>query len=226
LKDQIIPTNPTQAAGFCVDSPNFPDTTPQFGTNLCSFIPRGNDFIVQQGAAGQFLNLSATEVEGINIAGLYRFNLPGDSGKITLRSNAFHLIKYDTSGTGTFSDRQKSAGTFNRPRWEAVSSIRFERDEFYTQATHRFQSKTMFFSGGVPATIEFAEFFQYPEQHLFDLAFGWDLESGYRMQLAITNVTDKTVAGNTGFFNTAAGTTGTYFDSLGRRFQVAVGKRF
>lgn len=220
LDDQIIPTNPTQAAGFCVDSPTFPDTTPTFGTNLCSFIPRGADFQVQPGAAGQFLNLSSTEVEGINIAAAYRFDLPSDWGRIELRANGFHLLQYDTSATGDFSDRQRSAGSFNRPEWETVSSVRWEREEFYSQLTHRFQASTTLFSGGVPATIELADPFVYPELHTFDLALGWNLESGYRIQFAVTNLTDETFAGQTGLFN------GVAFDNLGRRFQVAAGLRF
>ena len=222
LENQIIPTNPTQAAEFCVDSETFPDTTPQFGTNLCAFIPRSAaDFQVQPGAAGQFLNLSATKLEGVNISGNFAFNLPSDAGRITLRSNAFHLIRFDTSANGRFTDRQQSAGSFTRPKWEAVSSVRYDRNDFYTQLTHRYQEGTTLFSGGVPATIELAEFFRYPALNAFDYSIGYDdEESGFRAQLAITNLTDETFAGQTGLFNAVN------FDTLGRRYQVAVGLRF
>jgi outer membrane receptor protein involved in Fe transport len=220
LRDQITPTNPTQAAGFCVDSPTFPDTTPSFGTNLCAFIPRSSTtFQVQPGAAGQYLNLSSTKVEGINISGLFSFDLsPGN--RLTLRSNAFHLMRHDQSATGLFNDSIRSVGSFTRPEWEAVSSVRLDSGIYFGQLTHRYQDETTIFSGGAPVTIEFAQFFRYPEQHLFDLSLGVDLESGFRAQFVVTNLTDKTVAGQTGRFNQV------YFDQIGRRFQVQVGYKF
>jgi outer membrane receptor protein involved in Fe transport len=221
LKDQITPVTVAQALSFCFDSPTFPDTTPQFGSNACTFFTRDANFQVAAGFASGYLNLTATKLEGINFSALYSFNLPSDLGNVSLRGNLFHLKRYTTSNSGDFSvDFSESAGTFNRPKWESVSSARYQQKEFYTQLTWRWRDETFIFSGGAPATIEVANFVAYPETHFFDLALGFELESGFNMQLAVTNLTDKTFAGLAGRYN------GGYFDQLGRRFQVTVGLEF
>lgn len=221
LQDQITPVNVAQALSFCYDSPTYPDTTAQFGSNACTFFTREANFQVAPGFSSGYLNLTATRLEGINFSGLYSLNLPSDLGRLSFRGNLFHLMRYTTSNSGDFSvDFSESAGTFNRPKWEAVSSARYEREEFHAQLTWRWKAATRLFSGGAPATIEVANFLVHPETSFFDLALGWELKDGFNLQFAVTNLTDKTFGGLAGRYN------GNYFDQLGRRFQVAAGIRF
>jgi outer membrane receptor protein involved in Fe transport len=220
LRNVIQPTNLVQAQTFCYDSATYPDTTPQLGSNTCGFFVRDAAFQVTNGFSSGFLNLSATKIRAININGRYSVELPSDLGKLILKANAYHLIKYDESAAGDFKDTQSSAGTFNRPKWETQLTTRYEKGGFYSQLVWNWRDKTQVFSGGVPATIELVPNFNYPSVNTFDATVGADVNDNFRLQLVVTNLTDKTFVGEVGFFNAA------YFDQIGRRFQVAATMKF
>jgi outer membrane receptor protein involved in Fe transport len=223
LQNVIVPIGVFQANQFCYDSPNFPDTTEEFRTNLCTTFTRDpTTFQLQNGFAGAFLNLSGTKVRAVNFSARAPFTLPFDLGKLTLSGNAYHLLRYDESSSGAFTpgDTTRSAGTFARPRWEIQASARYDIDEFYTQLTWNHRSPTRIFSGGAPATIELVPEINYPATDVFDLAIGVQATDQFRFQLVVQNLTDETFAGQLGFNNLA------FVDQIGRRFQVTTSIRF
>ncbi|MFZ4745724.1 MAG: TonB-dependent receptor domain-containing protein, partial [Sphingomonas sp.] len=128
----------------CYDSPTYPDPTPQIGINGCTRFNRGTDFQLQNGVQAGFLNLGAIEVQAINGSASYKFEL--GSNRFLLRANGYYLIAYDASPSGNFSDRQKSAGTFTRPKLKTQLSLRYERGDVYSQVTWNRQSPTRIFS--------------------------------------------------------------------------------
>jgi outer membrane receptor protein involved in Fe transport len=223
LQNVIVPIGVFQANEFCYDSPNFPDTTAQFNTNLCSTFTRDpTNFQLTNGFAGAFLNLSGTKIRAVNISARAPFTLPFDLGKLTLSGNAYHLLRYDESSTGLFTaaDTTRSAGTFNRPRWEIQGSARYDIESFFTQLTWNHRSPTRIFSGGAPATIELVPEINYPATDVFDLAIGIQPTDRFRFQLVVSNLTDETFAGELGFNNLA------FVDQIGRRFQITTSIQF
>jgi outer membrane receptor protein involved in Fe transport len=223
LDKAIVPVGVFQANQFCYDSPNFPDTTAEFNTNLCTTFTRDpTNFQLQNGFAGGFLNLSSTRVRAVNFSARAPFRLPSNLGKLTLSGNAYHLILYNESTSGSFAPGffTRSAGTFNRPKWEIQGSARYDIEKFYTQLTWNHRSPTKIFSGGAPATIELFPTLDYPATDVFDLTLGIQANDQFRFQLAITNLTDETFAGQTGFNNLA------FVDQIGRRFQITTSIKF
>lgn len=222
LANIIQPTNLTQALNFCYESRTFPDTSPQTGSNACSFFTRNaTDFQVAPGFASGFINLSATQLRAFNIAGSYRFELPSDLGNMLVRANAYHLVRYAESANGTFSDVINSAGTFARPQWEVQTTVRYQKNKFFTQGTWNWQDRTRFFSGGAPATVEVVPEIFRPSINTFDIVIGADVNDKFRIQFNILNATDQTTLGSD--FQLASGTLA---DNFGRRFQLAITSRF
>ncbi|URW75932.1 TonB-dependent receptor [Sphingomonas donggukensis] len=203
----------------CYDSPTFPDSSAQIGINGCSRFARGSDFQLQNGVQAGFLNLGAIKIRAMNMSGNYAFGI--GSGRMTLRANAYHLIQYDTSASGTFNgDRVMTAGTFSRSKLETQLSARYEREQFYTQVTWNRQAPTRVFSSGLPATTEIVPYNRYPALHNIDLALGVDVNEKFRMQFNVSNVLDQTTGGDLGY------RFADYYDQIGRRFQVAVTTRY
>ena len=222
LANIIQPTNLIQALNFCFDSQTFPDTSAQTGSNACNFFTRNTtDFQVAPGFASGFVNLSATQLRSFNIAGSYRFDLPKELGKMTLRTNVYKLVTYAESANGTFSDVINSAGTFARPEWEVQTTVRYQKGGFFTQGTWNWQDRTRFFSNGAPATVEVVPAIFRPSINTFDIVIGADVNDKFRIQFNILNATDQTTLGSD--FQLAAGTIA---DNFGRRFQLSITSRF
>lgn len=222
LANQIQPTNPTQALNFCYESQTFPDTSPQTGSNTCNFVTRNAaDFQIAPGFASGFINLAATQLRAYNITGRYSFDLPRQLGKFTVRSAAYHLVTYDTSANGAFTDVIRSAGTAARPQWEVQTTLRYQKGKFFTQGTWNWNDRTRFFSGGQPATIEFVPEIDIPSVNTYDIVIGADVSDKFRIQFNILNATDVSFIGSD--FQLAAGN---IIDNFGRRFQVSVTSRF
>ncbi|MDG5489568.1 TonB-dependent receptor [Sphingomonas sp. BGYR3] len=222
LDNVIQPTTLAQALQFCYDSPTFPDTGPQTGSNTCTFFNRNNaDFQVAPGFSSGYINLAATEVRAVNINGRYVFDLPSNIGRIDLQSNVFHYIRYTSSAAGNFADAVESAGTFNRPKWRARSSIRYSTEGgFFGQVTWNWQAATNLFVSGQPGTIEDFPNVRLSPTNLIDLTLGADVNENFRLQFNINNVTDQNYAGETGLF------AGAFIDQIGRRFQASARVRF
>ncbi len=218
LKDTIVVAGVGTFLQACYDSPTYPDPTAQIGINGCNRFNRGTDFQLQNGVQAGFLNLGAIEVKAINGSGSYKFEL--GANRFLLRASAYYLIAYDVSPSGDFSDRQKSAGTFNRPKLKTQLSLRYERGDVYTQVTWNRQSPTRIFSGNDPAGTEVFPFNRYPSLNNIDLALGADINQKFRIQVNVSNLLDTTSAGALGY------TFADYYDQIGRRFQVSVTTRF
>lgn len=222
LANIIQPTNPTQALNFCFESQTFPDTSPQTGSNACNFVTRNaTDFQIAPGFASGFINLAATQLRAFNIAGRYSFDLPKDFGKMTIRSNAYHLVRFNSSANGTFSDVIRSAGTVTRPQWEVQTTLRYQKSKFFAQGTWNWADRTRFFSGGQPATIDFVPEISIPSVNTYDIVIGADINDKFRIQFNILNATDVSFLGSD--FQLAAGN---ITDNIGRRFQVSITSRF
>ena len=219
LKDQIVVAGVGTFLQACYDSPTYPDSTAQIGINGCSRFSRGTDFQLQNGVQAGFLNLGAIEVRAVNISANYTLRLGTD--RVSFRANAYHLIRYDTSASGTFNgDRTVTAGQYSRPTLETQLSVRYEHDKLYGQVTWNRQSPTRIFSGNSAAGPEVVPFNRYPALHNVDLALGFDVNDKFRLQLNVSNVLDQTTAGPLGY------TFADYYDQIGRRFQVAATARF
>lgn len=220
LSNIIQPTNLTQALNFCYDSATFPDTSPQTGSNTCTFFSRQADFQVAPGFASGFINLSATRLRAFNFAFRYETNLPSDLGKVSLQGTAYHLRRFAESAAGDFSDVIRSDGTFNRPKWETQARLRYDRKSFYSQLTWNWRQKTRIFVNGAPATIENFPGFVYPAVSQFDLALGLDATDKLRLQFVVFNMTDETFVGQTGLAQAQ------FYDQIGRRFQFSANMKF
>ncbi|WP_375428560.1 TonB-dependent receptor domain-containing protein [uncultured Sphingomonas sp.] len=225
LREAITVLTPSSSVQFCLDSPTFPDTAAQVGSNLCEFFSRGSDFQILPGSSGTYLNLSAIEVRAITGALRYNFDLPADLGNFTLRGSLYHLIRFDTSFSGDFAvDGQKSAGTFDRPKWEAQASGRYEKDGFFSQLTWNWKDRTKLFTNGAPSTIEQFPNVVFPRYSVFDFVIGADVNERFRMQFNVFNLTDKNYAGDIGL-SSGLFTPG-FVDQIGRRFQVTTNIKF
>jgi outer membrane receptor protein involved in Fe transport len=220
LSSIIQPTNLAQALQFCYDSSTFPNTAPQTGANTCAFFSRATDFQVAPGFASGFINLASTQIRAWNFNGEWKIGLPGEAGRVILTGNAYHLKRFSESAAGNFTDSVESAGTFNRPNWEVQGRVRYEKGGFYTQATVNWSASTKIFVAGLPATIENFPDVRYPAYATVDWTVGADVNDNVRLQLAITNLTDKNYAGETGLAN------GAYVDQIGRRFQMLARVKF
>ncbi|WP_375403301.1 TonB-dependent receptor domain-containing protein [uncultured Sphingomonas sp.] len=221
LRNIIQPTNLAQALQFCYDSATFPDTGPQTGANTCGFFTRNAaDFQVAPGFASGFINLSAVKLRAVNISGRYSFELPQNLGQFTIRGNGYHLIRFEESAAGNFTDGLETAGTFTRPQWEAQLSGRYEKGAFYTQLTYNFDAKTKLFTNGAPSTIENFPDIRFDSVNLFDLTVGADLNDRFRLQATVINLTDKNYAGSNGLAQ------GAFVDQIGRRIQISTNLRF
>ncbi len=219
LDDTIVPTTLAQAIQTCYDSPTYPDSTAQIGSNTCASFSRDSAFQIANGYALGFLNLGAIEIRALNGSFSYPIELGGTS-KITLRGNAYHLIRYDTSSSGDFSDRQRTAGTVLRPEWETQLAARYEDEHYFGQVTWNWRSPSRIFVSGLPATIENYPEVRYPSLSNIDISVGVDVNDKFRMQFLVANLLDATTFGDLGYrFND-------YYDQIGRRFQVQVTARY
>ena len=220
LKNQIIPTTLAQAIQFCYDSTTYPNTSAQTGVNTCSFFSRGADFQVQNGFGSGFINLSSLKQRGITGSASYSFDLPAHLGRFQISSSAYHLITYQTSAAGDFTDAVENAGSFTDPQWKVQARGRYEKDGFYAQAVWNWTDRTRLFVSGVPATIEDYPDPVIPSFNTFDLSFGANVTDKFSLQLNVFNLTDTLYAGNTGLYS------GAYVDQIGRRFQVVARAKF
>ena len=223
VRDTIVTAGNATFLQACYDSPTYPDSTAQIGINGCSRFSRGPDFQIQNGVQAGFLNLGALQVRAINGSGNYAFGMLG--GRMLLRANAYYLIRYDSSSSGTFNgDRISIDGGFSNPKLKTQLSTRFEGGKGYGQVTWNRQSPTRIFNTGAPPGgafgIETYPYNRYPALHNVDLALGIDVNQRFRMQFNVSNVLDQTTAGDLGY------RFADYLDQIGRRYQVAVTTRF
>ncbi|KRC80285.1 TonB-dependent receptor domain-containing protein [Sphingomonas sp. Root241] len=220
LKGTIVPTTLAQGIMSCYDSPTYPNTTPQTGNNLCASFTRDAQFQISNGYSLSFLNLGSIRLRAVNISASYPLSL-GSWGKLSLKGNAYHLIKYETAASGDFElDGIRSDGTFARPKWEIQASARYEKDNFYVVGTWNHKAPTRIFSSGAPAGPEIYPFNRYPAINVFDAAVGADITEDFRLQVSGTNLTDVTYAGGLGYIFQD------YYDQIGRRFQVTAIAKF
>lgn len=219
LRNQIVPTTLAQAIQTCYDSPTFPDSSAQIGVNTCNSFSRDSAFQVANGYSIGFLNLGSIDVRALNMSLNYPIEL-GSVGQLTLRGSAYHLIRYNTSAAGDFSDTQQTAGSFGRPKWKTQLQARYEKGGFFGQLTWNWRNKTRIFSSGLPATNELYPYITYSAVSLFDLAIGGDVNDRFRIQFVANNLTDRNAVGDLGYqFQD-------YIDQIGRRFSVAATAKF
>jgi outer membrane receptor protein involved in Fe transport len=212
-----------QALFFCYDSATFPDTTAQFGSNACNFFSRAGagaqGFQLQNGFQSGFLNLAATRLKALNLSFDYKADLDDmfgtkDVGSLRLRSNVYHLIKYDESAAGDFTDTQASAGRTDRPKWEVQGSLEYINGEFDARWTTNWQNATKVFSAGVPVTIETQSIIGVKSYAVHDFTVGYavgeDRKAAFRF--TVQNVFDKNFV-ESNLDGQAVG----FIDSIGRR---------
>lgn len=226
VTDTIVTAGLSTQQQTCYDSPTFPNPTPQVGTNTCANFGRDASFQLANGFSSGFLNLGAINVEAINGSITYPFEV--GPGRLTLRGNAYYLIRYDTSSAGDFSDRVRTAGSFSRPKLTTQLYARYEVNDAFFQAVWNYNSATNIqTSVGDIATIEQYPYWRFAPKNRVDLTVGMDVSDRFRFQFLVSNVTDQTYAGDLGYIVGTNGTVGSdYFDQIGRRFQVSATTRF
>jgi len=145
----------------------------------------------------------------------------GNLGKLTLRTNAYRLLRFESSASGDYSlDGLRSDGTFTRPKWEVQTSARYQNDGFYVSGTWNYRAPTRISSQGAAAGPEIVPFNRYPALNIFDAAVGFDVSEDFRFQISATNLTDVTFGGNLGYLFQD------YYDQIGRRYQATVIAKF
>lgn len=220
LTGTIVPTGLGQGIQSCYDSPNYPDTTSETGTNLCNSFTRDSAFQIANGYSLSFLNLGSIRLRAVNISASYPLDL-GNWGRISLRTNAYKLLKFQSSASGDFAlDGIRSDGAFSRPKWEIQTSARYVKDGFYINGTWNYRAPTNILSQGAPAGTELFPSNRYPALNIFDAAVGVDVNEDMRLQLSVTNLTDVNYGGNLGYLYQD------YYDQIGRRFQATVIAKF
>ena len=156
----------------------------------------------------------------VNISASYPVDL-GKIGKISLRTNAYRLLKFQSSASGDFAfDGLRSDGTFSRPKLEIQTSARYEKDGFYLSGTWNYRAPTKIYTSGAPAGPKIVPFNSYPALNIFDAAVGVDVTEDFRLQFSATNITDVTYGGNLGYLFQD------YYDQIGLRFQATVIAKF
>lgn len=219
LRNQIVPTTLAQAIQTCYDSPTYPDSSAQIGVNTCNSFSRDSAFQVANGYSIGFLNLGSIDVRALNMSLSYPIQL-GSLGQLILRGSAYHLIRFNTSSAGDFSDTQQTAGSVNRPKWKTQLQGRYEKGGFFLQGTWNWRNRTYIFSSGLPATNELYPYITYSAISQFDVAIGGDVNDRFRIQFVANNLTDRNTIGDLGYqFQD-------YYDQIGRRFSVAVTTKF
>ncbi len=222
-----------QALFFCYDSATFPDTTPQFGSNACNFFSRGNStagatqaFQVQNGFKSGFLNLAATRLKALNISAEYTFDFNSllnwsEAGKLKVKSNIYHLIKYDESAAGDFTDTQLSAGRTDRPKWKVQASLDYTNGGFNARWTTNWQNATEIFSGGTPITIDTQDIIGIKAYATHDASISYSIDKKIDFRLTVQNVFDKNFV-ESNLDGAAVG----FIDSIGRRLFLAATYKF
>lgn len=221
VTDTIVPVTINTVLQTCYDSPTYPNSTGQVGTNTCAGFSRDSNFQLQNGFASGFLNLGSVLVEAVNASASYPIEV--GPGRLTLRGNAYYLIKYDTSASGDFSDRLRTGGGFARPELKTQLSARYELDEGFIQATWNRASPTRIFNPNAPGGAYGPETYpyrRYDSTDNIDLTIGADVNDKFRVQFLVSNLLDQTYAGDLGYIFAD------YYDQIGRRFQVQATTRF
>lgn len=222
LLDQIIPFGLNGLLVSCFDDPDS-DTTDIFGINTCDNFQRGADFQVLPGFSSTFVNQGQTNLRAFNFVGSYTTDLGSDLGRLTLRSNAYHLRAFDISAIGDFSDIVSTSGTPGRPNWEVNSSVRLDGKVFFSQLTWNWVSATQTFSDGfrlpgVIGTIDDSSDLDQPAYSLFDITVGANIDDNFRIQFIVNNIADKRFIDDI--------TRGNFIDNLGRRFLLTATANF
>lgn len=220
LTDAISPTTPSQANQLCFDSATYNDTSAITGVNTCTFYTRQADFQIAPNFSSGYINLSATKIRAVNISANYNFDLPSNLGNLALSGNAYHLLSYETSANGTFTDAIASDGTFARPKWEVQTRARYTKDNFFGQVVWNWRTATDLFVSGQVAGPEDWENPRFPSVSQFDASIGADVTDNLRMQLTVINLTNENFAGENGLFQ------GAFVDQIGRRYLLSAGVKF
>ncbi len=226
VEDIIGPLLAQPAAQFCYDSATYPDNTPDIGVNSCSGIQRDNTFNFTNGFELPFFNLGATRVKAINANMSYSVDLSDvfssdrDLGRLSFRGNAYYLLEYTTSGTGTFSDALPSENSLGNPTWKSQGTIIYDRGPLRLGWTTNFQDASIVRSGVTQATIDQSTILRWPAFATHTASFSYDLTEKATARFVVDNVTDERELGQFGLAN------GTYVDTLGRRWSASLTYRF
>lgn len=180
--------------------------------------------VIVQTSRQPMLNLAAFQTEGVDIqldwrADFADLGLSGLPGGLALNFVATHLLSYETQSFigEPFRD---SAGFQGRPSWKTSTTARYDVGAFQVMARHRFID-------GMEATARIVN----PANttppadaaHYLDLEGRWDVSEATQLRVGVTNALNAepiTVNGIPG------STDATLYDSIGRRYFIALRQRF
>jgi len=226
VEDLVGPLLAQNAAVFCYDSAVYPDNTADIGVNSCAGIQRDATFNFTNGFELPFFNLGATRVKAINANASYSMDLSDvfsserQLGTLSFRGNAYYLLEYTTSGTGTFSDATPNENTLGNPTWRAQGTVAYSNGPFDARWTTNFQDASIVRAGINQATIDQAVVQRWPSFATHTFSVGYDITEQATARFVIDNVTDEDALGSQGLSN------GTYIDTLGRRWTASLSYKF
>lgn len=222
VTDALGPLLAQPAAEFCYDSPNFPDNTADVGVNSCAGIRRDSNFQYTNGFELPFFNLGSTKVRAVNANVAYSHDIEGTPWPTTIgfRGNAYYLLEYTQSASGTYEDATSTRNTLANPQLKLQLTALLNTGRLNARWTIDYQDSASIKSSGIPIGIEFQPIVSYPSYSLHRLSVGWDFTDSVRGQFVVDNVFDKNSLGAQGYYNDA------YVDRIGRRWTMSLGMKF
>lgn len=236
VEDQIVMPDSDTVTQLCFDSPDYPNNAHAVGVNTCGAIkrlPKENQraFEFANGFTNTFINLGKLKVEAANATLDYWVPLGGESGKLTLYANGYHLFHYLTAQDNDLGAAYEAAGSIANSKWRAQLRPGYERGGFFAQWVWNWWSATRAFSAGAPiegsnAQNEVRDFIRVPAYSLHDATVGYAFGAQRRFGVTfnVSNVFDTLVAGATvpsyvyrpPYYDSAI------VDDFGRRFTLSL----
>lgn len=201
VKGLVSTLTASQANQLCLDSPTYPDTTPQTGLDLCGYVVRDPTFAVTNGSISGFWNQGAVRVEALNINTSYGFQVSemfgdgqSDFGRVGLRASAYHLLEYATSSNGRFDNTTTfSQDSFARPEWEVQLVANYSRGPLRLSWTGAWQDRTYFYTGNGTVRVrpdQSNTALSMPSYWMHNATFGYDINKETSFQFIVNNVFD------------------------------------
>ena len=238
LKDSITRVSAAALAQYCYDSSAYPNTKANYGVNTCEGFVRYNSsqqpalvnnaqnnlaFGMADGWQSTYLNLAQYKVRATNITADYWFNvddalkLQKDLGRVSFKTNIYHLIQYAYSGDGLWDDTQYVQGSVGSPKWQASTNLSYSLKKWRATWNWYWTDHQRYFSGGLPITIENDQYMKLPPYSIHNAAVAYDINDKVTVRVNVNNVFDKLYV---------LKENGTLASSQGRNYQVTVYAKF
>jgi outer membrane receptor protein involved in Fe transport len=181
-----------------------PTVNPITGSVTPSVLNPGGPAVVNQPFESTFftfanLNLGATRLSAFTLEARYNFSLDelfgsmaSNWGDIFLSTSIYNLNRFDTSGSGTFTDTNKGAGEPGFAEWETRLDISHRIGRFDHRLTWNHTSETVGNVQTNPATIpEQGLNFVTPGLDFFNYTAAYEIKDGITARVTVNNLFDE-----------------------------------